>query len=56
MVVGALPVPAGKAEQSEDDCSQQHAAPTEVEGQVVGPRPVKEPPWMKVMEKSTLCA
>lgn len=35
VVLRALPVPAGKGEQKEDERSQHHTAPTEVECQVI---------------------
>lgn len=55
VVLGLLPVPAGKGEQRKNECSQHHTAPTKVKRQVIRLRPVKEPPW-KVMTKQTQLA
>lgn len=45
VILQALPVPAGKGEHEEDQWSHHHAAPTQVERQVIWLRPVEEPPY-----------
>lgn len=51
VILTMFPVPAGKGEQKENECSKHHTAPTKVERQVIGLCPVKEPPC-KVRRKT----